>query len=105
MKHGARVKSLLLALLPSITAPLAQAENGWVRWLSADLRETEHEALQKRSALAAMGEPMTGNTVPEFGIQHRMLEAPPPESPWVQVDLGVSRDFDTVALVPALVDF
>lgn len=48
---------------------------------------------------------MVGNTVPEFGIQHIMLEEPPPESPFVQLDLRKTHDIDTVAIVPAVIDF
>jgi len=82
-----------------------QAQGAWLDVFSGDLKEARAELLRTEKALAALGQPMIGNTVPEFGIQHRMMEEPPPESPFVQIDLGGSRSFDTVALIPAVVDF
>ncbi len=80
-------------------------EAAWLDAFSGDLRTARAELLRTQQALAALGQPMIGNTVPEFGIQQRMMEEPPPESPFVQVDLGSSRSFDMVALIPAVVDF
>lgn len=80
-------------------------EASWLDMFSRELKEARVELGKAEKALAELGQPMIGNTVPEFGIQHRMMEEPPPESPFVQVDLGESRRFDTVALIPALVDF
>ncbi|GAA5143710.1 hypothetical protein GCM10023213_32190 [Prosthecobacter algae] len=63
------------------------AQATWLEGLSGDLRK----ALGLRNGvvkeLAGFGEPMIGNTVAEFGIQHIMLAEPPPESPFVQIDL------------------
>lgn len=94
-----RLLPLLLLFALSTTA-LAEWE-----WLSADLRLAQHKLISYRAALASLGEPMVGQTVPEFGLQHSMLLNAPPESPFVQVDLGASQAFDVVALVPAIVDF
>jgi len=102
MSHGLDVRRLLP--LPLIFALSTGAMADW-EWMSAELRAAERETQAKRSALNALGEPMIGQTVAEFGLQHSMLLEAPPESPFVQVDLGVSRAFDTVALVPAVVDF
>lgn len=73
--------------------------------MSAELSRTEREIGEKQASLKALGEPMIGQTVPEFGLQHSMLLDSPPESPFVQLDLGDSVAFDLVALVPAVVDF
>jgi hypothetical protein len=93
----ARLSSLLCVLL---IVPGAGA--AWLEPFSSDLTDTRRQLQRAESALAALGQPMIGNTAPEFGIQHRMLEVPPPESPFVQMDLGASRGFDTVALIPAV---
>ena len=52
-----------------------------------------------------MGDLVVGNTVPQLGFQTNQKPAPPPESPWVQVDLGSAQKLDTIALVPVIVDF
>lgn len=81
------------------------ADAAWLDAFSSDLQTARQELGRAAKALDALGQPMIGNTVPEFGIQQRMMEEPPPESPFVQLDLGASRNFDTVALIPAVVDF
>ena len=98
-----RCWSLCLFLFLELLVPGATA-GGWDAF-SASLARSRTELRQAEEELAALGEPQIGNTVPEFGIQHIMLAEPPPESPFVQVDFGASRRFDTVALIPAVVDF
>lgn len=72
-----RLFSLLLSLLL-----LAQgAEAAWLDAFSGELKEARAELLRAEKALESLGQPMIGNTAPEFGIQHRMMEEPPPESP------------------------
>ncbi len=100
---GLNHRLLVWLFLLLATAPLAHG--GWAELFSGELKRTSAELHEKQSALALMDQPMIGNTVPEFGIQHVMLAEPPPESPFVQIDLGTSRRFDTVALIPAVVDF
>lgn len=73
--------------------------------LSGDLREAKAALAEKQAALSALGEPMVGNTVAEYGLQQGMQEKPSPVPPFVQVDLGESMRFETVALIPAVVDF
>lgn len=102
MSHALLVNRLLPLLLISALSTAARAE--W-EWFSAGLRETEQKLALKHSALKVLGEPMIGQTVPEFGLQHSMLLEAPPESPFVQIDLGESLAFDTVVLVPAIIDF
>ena len=94
-----------ICLLWMLGASSVHAESGWLGVFSSDLRHVRKELQTKRHTLSALGEPMVGQTVPEFGVQHNMVATPPPESPWVQVDLGASQTFDHIALVPALVDF
>lgn len=94
-----------LFLSLSILLFAVQAQGAWLDVFSGDLKAARSELLRTEKALEALGQPMIGNTVPEFGIQHRMMEEPPPESPFVQIDLGASRSFDMVALIPAVVDF
>lgn len=87
-------------------SPLPAAEEGaWLRWFSPALRALDQRHTEAQKELEALGAPTVGQTAPEFGIQHTMLAAPPPVSPWVQIDLGESRSIDTIALLPALVDF
>lgn len=80
-------------------------EAAWLDVFSSELQAARAELSRIEKQREALGEPMIGNTVAEFGIQHRMLEEPPPESPFVQMDLGASRSLDTVVLIPAVVDF
>jgi signal transduction histidine kinase len=96
-----RLFSALLTML--LLAPGVEA--AWLDVFSGELKAARAELQRTEKALEALGQPMIGNTVPEFGIQHVMLAEPPPESPFVQVDLGERRRIDTVALVPAVVDF
>ncbi len=96
------VKPILLAIL--FTLP-GHAAADWRGLFSSKLREMEAELKSHRAELATLGDPVVGNTVPQFGYQTNQKPAPPPESPWVQVDLGSSQPFDTIALVPVLVDF
>lgn len=72
---------------------------------SSELRTLETEEARSKEALRALGQPIVGQTVPEFGVQHIMVLQPPPVPPWVQVDLGTNQTIDLVAVVPALVDF
>lgn len=83
----------------------AAGEGTWLRWFSPALRELDQHLTEARKELTALGAPVIGQTVPEFGIQHTMLAKAPPVSPWVQIDLGESHRFDMVALLPAMVDF
>jgi signal transduction histidine kinase len=94
-------RSAVFAL--SLAAPLHAAD--WLGAFYTPLRQEEEAAVRSRSALRALGDPVVGNTVPEFGIQHKMRQEPPPVPPYVQVDLGEVQALDAVVLVPAAVDF
>ncbi len=89
---------LLLASTLSLQAEILD-------WFSADLVVARRDLARARRDLADLGDPVVGNTVPQLGYQHVQMPAPPPESPWVQVDLGSAQTLDTVALIPAIVDF
>ncbi|MEY4483970.1 MAG: hypothetical protein RL693_1422 [Verrucomicrobiota bacterium] len=98
--------ALLFGCLWLGASSLPAAEEGaWLRWLSPALRALDQRQTDAQKELTALGAPVIGQTVPEFGIQHTMLAKAPPVSPWVQIDLGESRRFDIVALLPAMVDF
>ncbi len=93
----------LVALM--LLALSARGEEGVLGWFSLELRKVQREFVAKRSSLAALGEQVVGPTAPQLGFQHLQLVAPPPESPWIQLDLGSSQQIDTIALIPAVVDF
>ena len=97
----------VIVLKPALLLALSHfaAAGDWRGLFSSELRATERELGQRRAELAALGDPVVGNTAPQFGYQTNQKPAPPPESPWVQVDLGSSQQIDTIALVPVLVDF
>ena len=97
------IRPVLVALCQLLLA--SQATGAWLDAFRSDLKRARDKSTQTENAREALGQPLIGNTVPQFGIQHRMMEEPPPESPFVQIDLGASRRFDTVALIPAVVDF
>ena len=101
------MKIPLLRLLPALAfvLPGLVAAGDWRGAFSAELRAANRQLAARRAELAALGNPVVGNTVPQLGYQHQQMPAPPPESPWVQVDLGSSQRLDVVALVPVLVDF
>ena len=92
---------ILVLLLPATVV----ADGDWRSWFSRDLRVAQSQMEEDRAALTALGETVVGNTVPQFGYQHVQVTTPPPEAPWLQLDLGESLAMDTIALVPALVDF
>lgn len=74
-------------------------------WFQGGMMDARDRLRHSRAELDSLGEPMTGNTVPEFGSQHPMLQEPPPQPPFVQLDLKEPRAFDTVAILPAVLDF
>ncbi|MEY5026751.1 MAG: hypothetical protein RLZZ244_2279, partial [Verrucomicrobiota bacterium] len=82
----------------------AGAEPFLGRW-SGEWRAHQSRMHAVRRELEELGEPVVGQTVPHFGYLHPMRPAPPPESPWLQVDLGQSMRMDGVALIPAQVDW
>lgn len=96
------IRSLVCLLA---VASVSSAEETLLGWFYPPLRQAERSLAENRAALRALGDPMVGQTVREFGFQHLQMVAPPPESPWVQLDLGSTQEMDLVALVPALVDF
>jgi signal transduction histidine kinase len=84
----------------------ARAEEGWIaRLLNPPLRSVADRMSQLQRQLDADGVPVVGQTSGEIGFQHRRQAAPPPVAPWVEVDLGQSRDLDWIALFPAQVDW
>jgi signal transduction histidine kinase len=96
-------RSACLAVAALLAVPASAAD--WLGLFHPPLRRAETALAEARNALAALGEPVVGNTVPEFGIQHQMRPVAPPVPPYVQVDLGERRQMDTVVIVPAAVNF
>jgi signal transduction histidine kinase len=95
---------LLFLFLPLIAVG-ATVEEQWLGWLAPALRDVGRREIAARQELAALGAPVVGQTAPQFGYQHRRLDAPPPSPPWIQVDLGASQPLDWIALVPARLDW
>ncbi len=89
----------------AIALPIGGAVGDWRAVFSGELRNIQGRIATAHADLAALGAPVVGNTVPQFGYQHLQSPMPPPQAPWVQVDLGVAQRLDLVALVPVLVDF
>ncbi|MEO6004959.1 MAG: discoidin domain-containing protein [Opitutus sp.] len=102
-ERGSRVGVLLVLLGTGATT--TSAEIAWQAWLSPELRTVEREEAAAKSELAALGTPVVGQTVAEYGYQHPRLRAEPPTSPWIQVDLERTQRIDWIALVPAQVDW
>jgi signal transduction histidine kinase len=84
----------------------AHAQDGGIsHFLNPPLRSVTERIEQLQRTLELEGVPVVGQTSVEIGFQHRRLASPPPVAPWVEVDLGQSRDLDWVALFPAQVDW
>ena len=96
---------IVLALSVSLAFASSIASGaGWLELTSPKLRKANNELAARQAELAALGEPMIGNTVTQFGYQLWELQYPPPASPWIQVDLGSSQPLDTLALIPATIE-
>jgi len=106
---GLRFHGCLLWTFWLLCGALQQAHGAvtgeWLGWFSSELRETQHRLRDTQTALDALGIPVVGQTVPQFGYLHPRSETPPPVSPFVQVDLGESYPLDWIALIPAQVDW
>ncbi|MBI5691688.1 MAG: discoidin domain-containing protein [Verrucomicrobia bacterium] len=98
------LRCLLLGVGGTLGAP-ALADSGLLGWVSPELRRTERQLAESRTALLQLGESTIGNTVPQLGFQHQQVPTPPPQSPWLQIDLGSVQPIDQIALIPTLTDF
>lgn len=94
--------TILAATTPSI---LAASGDTWLVWLSPALHDVVQRQTTTQHALSALGTPVVGQTVPQFGYQHPRLAAAPPTSPWVQIDLQGTQPIDWIALAPAQLDW
>jgi signal transduction histidine kinase len=81
------------------------AQEAWLKWFSPELRELEQKRAAVQRELDALGIPVAGQTVLEIGYQHERLSSPPLAPAWVQVDLLQQQTIDSIALVPALLDW
>jgi signal transduction histidine kinase len=98
---------LLYVLAAALITPAAIATpaDTWLGWMSPALHDVvQRQAIAERE-LSALGTPVVGQTVPQFGYQHPRLAAAPPTSPWVQVDLQSPQAIDWIALAPAQLDW
>jgi signal transduction histidine kinase len=97
-----------LATIVLIAVPLAVPavdDSTWLGLLSSELRALDEQRLATRARLEALGQPVIGQTAPQFGHQHQRLSGPPLAPPWVQVDLEEPTLIDRLALIPAVLDW
>jgi signal transduction histidine kinase len=92
---------LALALLAGVAHPVRASER-WLDRLNPELVALDRERRALEQDLATLGAPSVGQTVPEYGYQHPLLDAPPATPAWVQIDLDDSPAADTVVVIPAL---
>lgn len=92
----------IFRLLLLCSPVLLHAQSPWLPLFSRELKETEAAILSLQQQIAALPEPKLGNTFEQLGIHHQRLTSPPILPPFVQIDLGESRSFDSVALVPSI---
>ncbi|MEI6713161.1 MAG: discoidin domain-containing protein [Verrucomicrobiota bacterium] len=88
-----------------IHSAAANSTNSWMGWLSPEWRRSHAAVAQTEEELRLLGNPVVGQTVTQFGYVHPRLSAPPPVSPWVQIDLGAESTIDWIALIPAQTDW
>lgn len=96
---------LAAAAIFAVSTATAAPGDSWLGWFSPALREIDRRQSATQQELAALGTPVVGQTVPQFGYQHPRLAAAPPTSPWVQIDLQSSQPIDWIALAPAQLDW
>jgi len=94
----------ILALLFSAVG-CKEADLRLLHVVSREFSELEADRVNLLLELDLLGTSAIGQTTSEFGAQHLMMTAQPPESPWVQIDLGKRQPFDSVTLVPAILPF
>jgi signal transduction histidine kinase len=99
------VMRILCCLLACAALAAEDAADAWLDWFSGDLRALDQARIQAQRELSALGAPVVGQTVPQFGYQHPRVLTPPLTPPWVQVDLQSRRAIDWIVLVPAVLDW
>ena len=70
--------------------------------LNPELASLRRKQAEVQRELNQLGPMEMGTTCEEVGSQFHMVESPPTVSPWVQLDLGYSRRFDSIMVVPAV---
>jgi len=78
----------------------------WWKWFSPELRELERKQKDVTRQLDELGTPVLGQTALQFGFQHaRLTRQVTNNFPRIQIELKESQPIDTIALIPALVDW
>jgi signal transduction histidine kinase len=98
-----RAPIILITLFAALSAE--GATEVWWKWLCPELRKTEQRRAAAMEELRALGVPMFGETAAERGYQHNRMPSQPLTASWVQMDLRERRAIDSIALVPALVNW
>ncbi|MFG0291132.1 MAG: discoidin domain-containing protein [Rhodopirellula sp. JB044] len=75
--------------------------NGWGVF-SAELRKSIARLDELRTEYEELGALRLRQTVQQAGAQLHMGTTPPPQSPWIQLDLGRPQTFDRIVIVPAI---
>ena len=96
------IKVLLPMFLWILLHPSVLVADIWA-WFSADLVEARSLLKEKQLLYHELGPLQLRQTVAEAGCQFRMRAAPPPQAPWIQLDLGSKQTFDQIMIVPAIV--
>lgn len=94
--------AILLFILPVLARQSAAQGDGW-GMLSGELREVRELLKDREQRYAALGPYQLRQTVAQAGGQMNMKNAPPPQAPWVQLDLGKVQQFNYIMIVPAII--
>ncbi|WP_404308665.1 discoidin domain-containing protein [Neorhodopirellula lusitana] len=71
--------------------------------LSPELRAAESLYEQSQLKFDQLGPLRLRQTAPQVGAQLLMSVSPPPQAPWVQLDLGKKQSFDQIMIVPVVI--
>ncbi|MBB3206764.1 signal transduction histidine kinase [Rhodopirellula rubra] len=90
-----------LALTSLLFMSTARAD-GWGMF-SNELRDTQAHLRELTRQYEQLGPLQLRQTVPQAGAQLHMGATPPPQAPWIQLDLGRAESFERIVIVPAIV--
>ncbi|MEO9593647.1 discoidin domain-containing protein [Rhodopirellula bahusiensis] len=91
-----------LVLFAGLLSSNHACANGWGVF-SSELRQAESELESAKAELNRLGPVVLRQTSPHVGGQSQMRATPPPQAPWIQIDLGSEQAFDQILLVPAII--
>jgi hypothetical protein len=95
---------LIYLHLAAVTLAQGAYAGGW-EWFAPELRQIESERQKVVTELQKLGSPMVGQTTAEIGYQREHMASQPPSPPRVQIDLPEPAVIDSIALIPAVVDW